>query len=239
MRSAIARLVAAPIVLAVAVASCGGSTSGTTLPPQPDQVLAAASTVMGRIDYVKFRIERSGAPVFIDPAHTLNFENATGQFAAPSSAEAVVTLAIGTINAQIGAIAIEGRTWLTNPITGDWEQAPEGYTFDPTTLFNPEIGWRPLLADGLSNVEWIGAEDHNSEPRYHIRAAADEDRVAVILAGLIEKQPVDLDMWIDPATGYVREAELATVFEGETSEWSIEFSEFGKEVSIEQPDAGG
>lgn len=230
---------ATTLALAVTVVSCGGSTSGTTLPPEPEQVLSAASTMMGQVDYVRFRIERSGAPVFIDPLQTLNFQNAEGQFAAPSSAEAVVTLAVGTVNAQIGAIAIEGRTWLTNPITGDWEAAPEGYTFDPATLFDPDIGWRPLLATGLSNVEWIGEENHNSEPRYHIRAAANEDRVAVILAGLIEKQPVDLDMWIDPATGYVREAELSTMLDGKTSDWTIEFSEFGKEVSIEAPDVSG
>jgi lipoprotein LprG len=239
MRSATSRLVTAPVALALVAASCGGGTSGTTLPPEPEQVLTAAATVMGNIDYVKFRIERSGAPVFIDPAHTLNFDSAEGQFAAPSSAEAVVTLVIGTVNANIGAIAIAGETWLTNPITGTWEPAPEGYTFDPAILFDPELGWRPLLAGGLSNVEWIGEENHNSEPRYHIRAAADEDRVAVILAGLIEKQPVDLDLWIEPATGYVREAELSTVSEGEVSDWNIEFSEFGKEVTIEQPDAGG
>jgi lipoprotein LprG len=193
---------------------------------------------MGTIDYVRFKIERGGAPVYIDPLDTLNFELAEGQFAAPSSANAVVTLEVGNLNAQIGAIAIEGQTWLTNPITGEWEEAPEGYDFDPATLFDPSVGWRPLLAEGLSDVEWIGAEERDGEPRYHIRAAADEDRVALILAGLIKKQPVDLDMWIDPETGYVREAELSTVYEGQTSDWFIEFSEFGEPVEIAPPDTG-
>jgi hypothetical protein len=103
-------------------------------------------------------------------------------------------------------------------------------------LFDPQLGWRPLLADGLSDVEWIGVEERNSESRYHIRAAADEDRVAVILAGLIRKQPVDLDMWIDPVTGFVREAELSTTYEGQISDWSIEFSEFEEPVEITPPD---
>ena len=191
---------------------------------------------MGSIDFVRFKIERSGAPVYIDPLDTLNFSTAEGQFAAPSSANAVVTLAVGNINAQIGAIAIDGTTWLTNPITGEWENAPEGYEFDPATLFDPELGWRPLLSSGLSEVEWIGEVTKNNEPRYHIRAQAEEDRVAVILAGLIRKQPVELDMWIEPATGYVREAELSTVHEGQTSDWYIEFTEFGEPVEIAPPD---
>jgi lipoprotein LprG len=229
------RLLVATTLLA---SSCGGTTTASTLPPEPGPVLAAAAEAMGTIDYVKFEIERSGAPVYIDPLDTLNFELAKGEFAAPSSANALVTFAVGNIDAQIGAIAINGKTWLTNPISGDWEDAPEGYNFDPATLFDPEKGWRPLLAEGLSDVEWIGEEQRDGETRYHIRAAADEDRVALILAGLIEKQPVELDMWIDPATGYVREAELSTVFEGQTSDWHIAFSEFGKPVDITPPDTG-
>jgi hypothetical protein len=228
------------IAVALLASACGnGAEPATTLPPDANVVLEAAASAMGSVDYVRFKIERSGAPVYIDPLDTLNFSNAEGQFAAPSSANAVVTLQVGNLNAQIGAIAISGKTWLTNPITGKWEDAPEGYDFDPTTLFDPELGWRPLLAQGLSDVVWIGEESHNDQPRYHIRATADEDRVAVILAGLINKQPVDLDMWIDPATGYVREAELSTVFEGQTSDWSIEFSEFGQPVEITPPDTEG
>lgn len=228
------------LALALVGSGCsGGSEPTTTIPPEPETVLSTAAEVMGSVDFVHFRIERGGAPVYIDPLDTLNFAIAEGQFASPSSANAVVTLAVGNLNAQIGAIAIDGKTWLTNPITGEWEDAPEGYDFDPTTLFDPELGWKPLLAEGLSEVVWIGEEERDSEPRYHIRATADEDRVAVILAGLIRKQPVDLDLWIDPGTGYVREAELSTVYEGQTSDWFIEFTEFGEPVEITPPDVEG
>lgn len=223
--------------LMVLAAACGGDAgSPTTLPPQPEPVLEAAAEAMGTVESVRFMIERSGAPIYIDPLDTLNFESAEGQFSAPSSANAVVTLAVGSLNARIGAIAIEGKTWLTNPITGEWEDAPEGYVFDPATLFDPEQGWRPLLATGLSEVSWVGETEVDGEPRYHIRAQADEDRVAVILAGLIKKQPVELDMWIEPSTGYVREAELSTVSGGQTSDWYIEFTEFGEPVEITPPD---
>lgn len=230
------RLLKIAAVLAVVAVACSSEEPAPTLPPEPDTVLAASATAMGEVESVRFKIERGGAPIYIDPLETLNFSIAEGQFAAPSSANAVVTLAVGNINAQIGAIAIDGETWLTNPITGEWEAAPAGYDFDPATLFDPQLGWRPLLAEGLSDVEWIGEEERNSESRYHVRAAADEDRVAVILAGLIRKQAVDLDMWIDPVTGYVREAELSTVFEGQTSDWIIEFSEFEEPVEITPPD---
>jgi lipoprotein LprG len=225
------------VALVSLLAACGGGNDPETmLPPESEVVLEAAASEMGSVDSVRFMIERSGAPVYIDPLDTLNFASAEGQFAAPSSANALVTLAVGSVNAQIGAIAIEGKTWLTNPITGEWEDAPDGYVFDPATLFDPELGWRPLLASGLSDVEWVGEEEIDGEPRYHIRAQADQDRVAVILAGLIKKQPVELDMWIEPSTGRVREAELSTVNEGQISDWYIEFTEFGVPVEIAPPD---
>ncbi|MDJ0952145.1 MAG: LppX_LprAFG lipoprotein [Acidimicrobiia bacterium] len=227
------------LALSLLAVACSSSEPVETIPPDPDVVLDAAATAMGEVDSVRFKIERGGAPVYIDPLDTLNFSVAEGQFAAPSSANAVVTLEVGNINAQIGAIAIDGRTWLTNPITGEWEDAPAGYVFDPATLFDPELGWRPLLASGLSDVVWIGEEERNGEARYHIRAAADEDRVALILAGLIQRQAVDLDMWIDPVTGYVREADLATVHEGQTSDWFIEFWDFDEPVEITPPDTEG
>ena len=103
------------------------------LPPEPEPVLEAAAEAMGSVESVRFMLERSGAPIYIDPLDTLRFESTEGQYSAPSSANAVVTLAVGSVNAQIGAIAIEGTTWLTNPITGEWEDAPEGYVFDPAT----------------------------------------------------------------------------------------------------------
>ena len=106
MKSVWRLLVAAALV----ITSCGGAAPATTLPPDAGTVLAAAAQAMGAIDYVRFKIERTGAPVYIDPAHTLNFKVAEGQFAAPSSANAVVTLAVGNLNAQIGAIAINGKT---------------------------------------------------------------------------------------------------------------------------------
>lgn len=227
------------LALSLLAVACSSSEPVETIPPEPEAVLDASATAMGEVDSVRFKIERDGAPIYIDPLDTLNFSIAEGQFAAPSSANAIVTLEVGNINAQIGAIAIDGVTWLTNPITGEWEDAPAGYEFDPATLFDPDLGWRPLLATGLSDVVWVGEEERNGEARYHIRAAADEDRVALILAGLIQKQSVDLDMWIDPVTGYVREAELSTVFEGQTSDWLIEFSQFDDPVEITPPDTEG
>ncbi|MDJ0663066.1 MAG: LppX_LprAFG lipoprotein [Acidimicrobiia bacterium] len=235
MRSAPATIVA----LALLAASCGSNEPVEELPPEPEIVLDAAAEAMGAVDYVRFKIEwAGGAPISI-PDFRADFVDAEGSFAAPGAANGVATLAVGNARVQLGVISIEGDTWLTEPITGAWMDAPSGFNIDLAVLFDPEDGWGPLLSDGLSDIEWLGEEERSSEPRYRIRAVADADRVTTILAGLIPRQEVGIDLWLDTVTGHIREAELSTVYEGQTSDWFLEFGEYGEPVEITPPDIEG
>lgn len=230
---------------AILFAACSSGSDGVapatvipTLPADPDAVLETSARFMGQVETVRFSIERSGAPIHIDPADLLTFNKAEGRFAAPASADALVTIRVGGINTEIGAIAFEGKTWLSNPITGEYSPAPGGYAFDPATLFDPTIGWRPLLASGLTDVEWLGTEQGPDGGRYRLTATADPERVEVITAGLVRNQTVVLDMRFDIATGAVREVSFDTVNEGETSSWALTFSDYGEDLEVSPPPDG-
>lgn len=193
---------------------------------------------MGTVDTVRFTIERTGAPVHIDPGDLLTFNKAEGRFAAPSSADALVTIAIAGFNTEIGAIAFEGKTWLSDPITSRFTLAPGSYAFDPATLFDPEIGWRPLLQSGLTEIEWLGL-DGNAD-RYRLKGLADPERVEVITAGLVKDQQVVLDIALDTTSGAVREVAFSTVYDGAQSTWTLTFNGYGEPVDVSPPptDAG-
>lgn len=237
MRKTIAMLTCAAS-LGGSVAACGGNESGPTIPPDVDSILAAAADTMGSVDTVAFSIERGGAPIYIDPLEALEFVSAEGRFAAPSSADALLVVAVGDIRAQVGAVAIEGETWLTNPITGDWEPAPEGYSFDPAALFDPELGWRPLLADDLTDPTLVGLEERGDRTLYHVRGLAPEERISLVTAGLVG-QDVTLDLWLVPEDGAVAAAEFVTVYRGEESDWTLTFTDYGADIEIEIPDFDG
>jgi hypothetical protein len=234
-------------LVAIIIASCSSGSdddaapvaTSSTLPPDPDSVLEASARFMGEVDTVRFSIERSGAPIHIDPADLLTFNTAEGRFAAPTSADALVTIRVGGINTEIGAIAFEGKTWLSNPITGEYSLAPGGYAFDPATLFDPAIGWRPLLTSGLTGVEWLGTVPGPDGQRYRMTATADPERLEVITAGLVRNQTVVLDMRFDTSTGAVREVSFDTVNEGETSSWALTFSDYGEDLEVSPPPDGG
>lgn len=229
-------LIAAVLASSV-VASCGGSEpSADELPPDVTTLLEAAATAMGEVDSVRFEIERGGVPVYIDTTGTLEFKDATGRYVAPQAADAVVKVGISGLNVQIGAIAIDGTVWLSNPISGEWEPAPSNYAFDPTTLFSPEVGWRPLLGGELRDAVLIGREDLEGGPAYHITGVAPQERIETITANLVRDQDVAVDIWLDPVTAQIIEVSFDATTSAGVSQWSLRFFDYGDDIEIVPPD---
>lgn len=224
------------LVLALLAGACGSTEPEPVLSANVDEVLAASATAMGSVETVRFEIERGGEPIYIDNTGTLEFKDALGRFVAPEKADAVVKVGISGLNVQIGAIAIDGTIWLSNPISGEWEQAPSSYGFDPTTLFSPEVGWRPLLDGEIQNPVLIGLEERDDEPRYHVTGSAPAVRIEKITAGLVRDQDVDLDLWLDPDTGHVLEVTFETETAAGVSTWELRFFDYGDDIEIVPPE---
>ncbi|MDH3398534.1 MAG: LppX_LprAFG lipoprotein, partial [Acidimicrobiia bacterium] len=152
------RRLAVFVAVATVAAACTSTAATTTAPATPAELLEASAATMGSVNTVQFSIERGGEPVYIDTLGFLEFVSATGRYAAPGAAEALVTVSALGLSTTVGAVVIEGDTWLTNPITGTWEPTPPDYTFDPATLFDPEVGFRAMLQEGIPTVEDMGDE---------------------------------------------------------------------------------
>jgi hypothetical protein len=173
---------------------------------------------------------RSGAPVTLVG---LQFDSAVGRYAAPDSAEAVLLMRAGDIAVEMGTISLDERTWLTNPVTGRWEELTPGTGFNPAVLFDPALGWAALLGD-LSDVSFVATEDGG----HHLAATAPAVRVETLTADLVVGQSVPMDLWLDAATGHIVRLEFTTVGDDGSSDWVITLSGFGESVQIEPPPAG-
>lgn len=224
------------VIIVAGACSSNGSTA-ETIPPDTTSIVDTAATAMGEVDTVRFGMIHSGAPVYIDPADIVAFQEADGQFVSPSSAQAVLKVSAVGLTVEIGAFAIDGETCLSNFITGVYEPAPAGYTFDPAILFDPDLGWRPLLSSGLSDVELIGTEEVEGVAAYHLRGQAAMEQVAVVTAGLVTGQDVTLDLWTDQKTGHVVAAEFAANYRGEETNWRLTFADYGAEVTVSPPES--
>ncbi len=235
------RLVAlSGVLLSPLTAACssGGDGGDTTVTEgvTAESVLDTAAEAMASVDTVSFLLAATGAPVYLDSGGSFAFQEGDGRVSnSASSAEAVVKVKALGIDANVGAVSIDGELWLSNPLTGAWEPAPDSITFDPVTLFDPETGWTPLLGDDLTGAELL---DDAPDGQWHVKGQAAGTRLGAITGGLVTDD-APMDVWIDRASGHVVTAEFATVSdEGDTS-WRMDLSDYGVDVTVTRPPGVG
>jgi len=225
---------AVALTIALLAAACGGGQA--TSPPEPstdvDALIAQAADAMTRLQTARFTMERTGAPVEVAG---LEFVSAEGQYAAPAAALALLQVRVSDLSVEVGTIAIEERVWLTNPLTGRWEEIPEGTGFNIAIIFDAEVGWVPLLTEDLSDIVYLGVQDDGRGARHVIHGSIAAVRVEFLTAGLVEAQSVESDIWIHPESGHITMVEFATDDGGAITEWVIRLSEFDEPVTIDPP----
>ncbi|HEY7627707.1 MAG TPA: LppX_LprAFG lipoprotein [Ilumatobacteraceae bacterium] len=203
-----------------------------------DTILDASATAMSDVTSVHFDLRRSGAVVFIDEFESIALDKIKGRFSAPGSADAVLDVTVdGSLHTKLGAVALGGEVWLSNPVTGKFEVLDTGYDIDPATFFDPEHGWGPLMG-ALTDAVLVGVEDRGGK-RYHVRAVGPAAQMEIITAGLVRDQDVAIDFWLRRDTALVTAAEFSTVFSGKTTDWVIELSGYGDDFEIKKPEVDG
>ena len=220
--------------------ACGGDAEpeGDPLPAEATTILKASSAAMADVTSVRFDLKRSGADVYIDQFESLALDKIKGRFSAPSSADAVLSVTVdGSLKTELGAVALGGQVWLSNPVTGKFEVLDTGYDIDPATFFDPKRGWGPLMRT-LTDVVLIGVEDRGGK-RYHVRGVGPAAQMEIVTAGLVRDQDVTIDFWLKRDTALVTAATFSTVFAGKTTDWVIELSDYGDDFEIKTPELDG
>lgn len=228
------------VVCGVFATACGDDAEpeGEPLPADLTSILDASSVAMAKVTSVRFDVARSGAAVYIDQFESLALDKIKGRFSAPGSADAVLTVTVdGSLKTDLGAVALGGEVWLSNPVTGKFEVLETGYDIDPATFFDPEHGWGPLMRK-LTDGVLVGVEDRRGK-RYHVRAVAPAEQMEIITAGLVRDQDVTIDFWLKRDTALVTAAEFSTVYQGKTTDWVFELSDYGDHFEIKMPEPDG
>lgn len=225
------------ILLALVLAACSGSEPdpSTAEPTSTEELLAAAATALAGTSGLAFTVEQTGAVVHIDDDGLLGFVAATGRFAAPRSADAIVTVDLRGLTTEIGAVAIDGSVWLTNPVSGAWEPAPSDLGFDPAAVFSADIGLPVVLRDGVSDAtEMDGAGSAGGATLRHVRGTVDADHISTITGGLIGTA-TEVDFFIDAASDELRIVEFVVPVDGIDSSWTIGLDDYGTTPDIVDP----
>lgn len=209
-----------------------------------EAIFLDAAASMSDIETAAFTLEQVGAPIPIDEQGQLLFQAADGRIALPSSADAVVTVEALGFTTEVGAIAIDGTIWFTNPLSGEWTEAPTGFSFDPATLFDPEQGFAGLLEETAASARFVEEADQDpaddpterDDPFYRIEADVSAERVEVLTSGLLGADAT-VDTWIDTQSNRLVQVRFEIPINGETSEWRLFVTDYNNgDIEISPPE---
>lgn len=219
-------------LLAGACSSGTADTSTTTTLPSAEEILTGAAATMQAVETLRYEIELSGAEITL---LGVELRSARGQYLAPESSQAILEAGVGGLTIELATIAIGETSWLTNPLTGAWDEYTGSRAFNPSIIFDPELGWRPLLTTDLGMAELAAPATGDG---YVVTGTAAGARVEVLTAGLVDAQPVDIRFEIDRDSSVVTRMEFSTSGEAGQTLWVLDLSEFDEPVSISAPEVG-
>ncbi len=203
-----------------------------------EELVSKTAVSLQNHPHANFAIERQGAPAYVDPDHTLAFRRAEGQYQAPDKAKAAVRIIAPGIVADVDVISIGNIQWQTNVLTGEWEELPPNWGFNPAVLFDPETGLQAILANDLHDVTVIGTEklDGIDGELYAVKGTASGEHLSAMSGGLIEAETAVVHLWIAPETFDLRRVTVTEpMADGEEDRvWVVDF-EFGEETAVIEP----
>lgn len=205
-----------------------------------EEIVGQTAVRLSALSGFQFRIERSGAPAYVDPPNnTISFRRAEGQYVAPDRAQAVVRVIAPGFVTEVNVISVADIQWQTNVVTGAWEELPPGLGFNPAILFDPEVGLQAILSNHLSEItvqEPITLPEGN-ERLYVLNAIIDGDAMFQMSNGLIGPEAVTAVLYIHPQTFDLHRA-IITEPEPDREEpsiWQVDLTQFDTVVEIEPP----
>jgi len=205
--------------------------------PSPAEIAHLAGEQMLSTDSLHFVIVLSGKLTFLDSPPTLALKRAEGDLVRPDRVRAIIKVSSFGMTSEVAIVGLGDEQYITNPLNQQWEKLPpgQGWHFDPTLIFDPEVGIKPILNEttwSFGAKEEIGGQKH-----YRLYAQLPGEQVSPLTAGMIAPGRVVVDAWTGEQDTYVRRIQIVELDSDpeNPTQWLIEFSAFDEPVDIEAP----
>lgn len=225
------------VILSFALAGCG---QATPPPLSAEEIVARAATRMKGLSGFHFVIDSTGAPAYLDYNNTFAFRRAEGEYVSPDRASASVRVLAPGMVAEVQILSIGEQYWETNVFTGEWTELPAGMGFNPAVLFDPVIGFQPLIESDLTNLKYEGLEELKELPGkllYTVSGSLLGDRLWQMSYQMIGPEAVTLKLWASPDTFEVQRVVITepNPEKGEATIWQVDFWNFDQPAEIVPP----
>jgi hypothetical protein len=233
-RSAPWRWFALALLLAVALAGCGGSSK-----PSPVDTKAVLDSAAKRLDAVKsvhFDAQIDGE-AYIDTSRTVQLKAANGDIVTPDQMQTKIKIGLGTANVDMSLVALGNDKYQTNPVTGQWGPAQPGFDYSPTVFFEKDKGLSTVLGK-LRDVQQLPDEKVDGQETYHLKGTVDRATIEPITSGAIDGDPVATELWITKNTSDLVKLVLTepqTPGKAKPAVWTLTLGKYDQPVTITRP----
>ena len=206
------------------------SPTPTPVPLIPDEVIANAINSLVDAGSIWFLLEHeNGFTEALGGLELTRVEGAITETGMSITAEAN----LGRIYIEVDAILIGTSTWLTNPLTGEWELLPNEE--NPIGFLQPIAAVRGVL-EGLTAAEFIEPPEPGTD--YLMTSPLKAEALKSLLGEIIPDGTGVAEVVIDHKTFEMKSARITgalQIRDSETTVRILEMSRYGEEFVIEQP----
>ena len=194
-------------VVALLAAGCGQDAAATVAPSptavDPKAELRRTVDRLLDLESVSFVLEHTvGATVLTSG---IEMRRAYGNVVIPGKFDVTVEAQAGNLYIELGAASIDGATYMTNPITGQWaETPPESIPINLLTLGSTLAG----IVEAVRAPELRGKSELDGAGVYHIGGSIRSEDLRELVPNAAAGNAVGLEVWLEREGGMLRRATI-------------------------------
>lgn len=220
------------LIFVVALACEGGLPAPTPL-PDVQHIPKESGKAMALLESFQFDMNHrnGGTPI----AEGLVITEVVGNVVKPDKLELSWEGTFEGYFVRAQVITLEGKTYMTDPITGLWGALPGDV--NPLGFFDPTQGIASIMQE-LRNMFLVGVETYGGRQTYRLKGELPSGSLAPLLGTAASDLMVDTEVWIEVENMHL----LQVVFQGRVTskdpkdiKRTIKLSNFNQLVTIEAP----
>jgi len=229
-RLALFALLAAVLVGGAFASACRGDGGGDSKADGAD-VLRRGAERMDRVKSFHFELEHEKGTTQI--VRNLQMVTASGDVVPPDRLRLDAKAKSGPLNIAVGIIAIPGHSYITNPLTGRWEEEQ----ISVAAFFDPATGVTALMR-AATEPRVTGTEKVDGRNAYRVEAFVDSGSMTLFASNPVAGRKLKARAWVgvdDPVL--VRVEIEGAVSEGEPAALlrRLTLSKFDEPIQINAP----
>ena len=222
-------------IAVVVLVACGGASptaataTPTPVPPDAAELLKLAGRATSDLRSFHFRLDHRGGGTPLAPNLTI-FEG-DGDVVSPDRIAIEFAGTLGAFAVRSSLVTIGDDSYMTNPLTGQWEAVPRSVS--PLGFFDPRVGIGAMLTLVQDPVLLATGKDE-----HRVGGVLAVEALRPLLGPQTQGTTVKVELTIDAVTYYLTKAVLdgrATASEPDGVVRIITLSQFNEPLIIEAP----